>query len=145
MVKVLCSFSYLSPSILNFLPSILSYPPSLLYFPSFPPYFPSFPCLSFPFPRLFPSLFLFLLSPFKYFPQNFPRVGDLPTLPTPSYATEDNFTKSDFARVAPSSSAVRADICTRMWGCRRQKYPAGIVYHGIKGKMFYRGLRARRP
>ena len=87
--KTLCSFSYLSPS-------ILSVSPLPFYnFPSFPSPFSTFSLplfslsssfsLSLPF---FPLFFaLFLISPsFQNFPPNFPRVGDLPTS---SYATAE--------------------------------------------------------
>ena len=86
----LCSFSYLFPFHFKFSSS------PLLQFPFFSlPIFHLFLASLFPFLLLFPlpshfSLFLplFLISPsFQNFPPNFPRVGDLPTSPTPSYTT----------------------------------------------------------
>ena len=86
----------------TFPPSILSFSPPLLQFSLlFPLNFPfslfsqasSF-SLSLPF---FPSSFPFSSFPpsFQNFPPNFPRVGDSPTSPTPSYATglEENACK----------------------------------------------------
>ena len=71
----------------TFPPSILSFPPPLLQFPFFSSPFSLFFSL-FPFLLFFHHPSLILLFPFlPKFSPSFPRVGDLHTPPTPSYAT----------------------------------------------------------
>ena len=85
--KVLCSIH-------TFPLPVLSFSPPLLQFPIFSSPFSLLSLSLFSLSSSF-SLFLplFLLSPFlPKFPPNFPRVGESPTLPTLSYATDFNAT-----------------------------------------------------
>ena len=85
--KVLCSISYLSPSSSKFFSSPFTVSHLFLSI------FPSFIVSLFPFLLFFPLPSPFPPSPFlPKFPPNFPRVGESPTLPTLSYATDFNAT-----------------------------------------------------